>query len=125
MARREIFVDDLDGKEAEDVQTRRFSIGRTAYTIDLNDSNFEKLLKDFEKYTAVATQEEAPSRAVRPSAPRKTASPARGGDKPYTASQVREWAETDDRFKGKVGPRGRIHKDVLEAYEYAHNLDKS
>jgi Lsr2 len=127
MARIETLVDDYDGTvaaEGVEVETRRFSIGRTSYTIDLTADNYDAFLKDLEKWTEKATQEESPNRAVRPSAPRKSSAAASGGDKPYTASQVRAWAETDDRFKGKVSPRGRIHRDVEEAYEHAHHLKK-
>lgn len=122
MARREIYVDDIDGKEGDDVQARRFSIGRQAYSIDLNDKNYEEMLELFKPYMAVATLEEAPSRSVRSSAPRKASGGTSGTDKGYSASDVRAWAESEGI---KVSPRGRIHKDVIEKYEYAQGKDKS
>lgn len=121
MARREIFVDDLDGKESESVQTRRFSIGRQGYTIDLSDDNYEQFLKDFDKYVSVAVKEEAPSRAVRASAPRRSSGATSDTDKGYTAADVREWAAAEGI---EVSARGRIHREVIEKFEYAKGLDK-
>lgn len=116
MARREIFVDDIDGKEDDTVETRRYSIGRQGYTIDLSAKNYEAFLKTLEKYTSVSTKVEAPPAGVR-----MRRSPARASDKPYTASDVREWAKAEGI---EVSERGRIHKEIIEKYEYAKGLDK-
>lgn len=119
MARREIFVDDIDGKESDDVETRRFSIGRTSYTIDLSAKNYEAFLKDVEKYTSVAaTETNAPTapRSVR--AARGTSAPKA----PSQAAEIRAWAASEGI---QVSERGRIHKDVIEKYEYAMGKDKA
>jgi len=121
MARREIFVDDLDGKEADDVETRRFSIGRQGYSIDLSSTNYEAFLKDVDKYVSVATKEEAPSRAVTGPRPARTARTATTTGEPSRASQIRAWAASEGIA---VAERGRIHKDVVEKYDYAMEADK-
>lgn len=118
MARREIFVDDIDGKEDETVETRRYSVGRQGYTIDLSAKNYEKMLKALEPFMAVSTKEEAPPRSVR--GVRRATAP-KVNDKGYSASDVREWAKAEGK---EVSERGRIHKDIIEAYEYAKGLDK-
>lgn len=113
MARREIYVDDLDGKEHDDVEPRRFSIGRTSYVIDLSASNYEQFLKDMEKYTAVATPESSKSGASRSvRAARGSAAPKGSSD----AAQIRAWAATQGI---KVADRGRIHADVRAKWEAA------
>lgn len=124
MARIETLVDDYDGTVATDdveVETRRFSIGRTAYTIDLTAENYEKFLSTMQEWVEKATKEEAPNRAVRSSAPRKSSAGASGEDKPYNASDVREWAAGEGI---EVSARGRIHKDIIEKFEYAKGFDK-
>jgi len=118
MARREIFVDDVDGKEDESVETRRFSIGRQGYTIDLSADNYEAFLKDMEKYTSVAVTE-----SNAPAAPRSVRA-ARGTattKAPSQAAEIRAWAASEGIA---VAERGRIHKDVVDKYEYAMGKDK-
>ncbi len=116
VARREIFVDDYDGTEDDSVETRRFSIGRKALTIDLTASNYEKFLKHVAEWVDKATPEEPPARSVRSPEPRKNTRGTQTKGEPSRAAQVREWAKGEGI---EVSPRGRIHKDVLEKYEYA------
>lgn len=110
MARREIYVDDIDGKEHESVEPRRFSIGHQGYVIDLSSKNYEAFLKDMEKYTSKAQKD---SGAVRGSRAARGTSTPRGAS---NAAQIRAWAAS----KGiKVSDRGRIHADVVKQWEEA------
>ena len=120
MARREIIVDDLDGKEDETVQTRRYSIDGQGYTIDLSDKNYQQFLKDLDRYISVSVKEEAPSRSLRaPGVGRRTRSSGTS-DRPYTAADVRAWAQD----KGlEVNARGRIHGHILKQYEDEKGLN--
>jgi hypothetical protein len=113
MARREIYVDDIDGKEHDDVEPRRFSIGHQRYVIDLSNKNYEQLLKDMSKYTDVATKETGA-----PAAPRsvRAARGTSGSGKPSNAAQIRSWAASQGI---EVAPRGRIHADVVAKWEAA------
>lgn len=124
MARREIFVDDITGKEGDTVQTRRYSIGHQAYTIDLSDESYEKFLKDLEKYTsvsskAVATGAPRPARGVR--AARGTGStPARTvTQKGNTAQEVREWLRANDFGHLAQSDRGRLSREAIERWNEA------
>jgi hypothetical protein len=112
MARREIYVDDIDGKEHESVQPRRFSIGHQAYVIDLSDKNYEALLKDVEKWTNAAQKDTAPRAPRGVTAARGTS----GGGKASNAAQIRSWAASQGI---EVAPRGRIHADVVAKWEAA------
>jgi hypothetical protein len=116
MARREILVDDLDGTESTDdglVQARRFSVGRQGYTIDLNDKNFDKLLKALEPFIEVASKDDSA-----PAAPRSVRATrgTSGTAKASNASQIRSWAASQGIG---VAPRGRIHADVVAKWEAA------
>lgn len=119
MARREIFVDDVDGKEDETVQPRRFSVGHQAYTIDLHDKNYEKFLKALEPWLEHAEKQSAPPLSPRAIRPARGA--AKANDKGYTAADVRAWAAEEGI---ELAARGRIHKEIVEKFEYAKGLDK-
>jgi hypothetical protein len=113
VARREIYVDDIDGKEHESVQARRYSIGHQAYTIDLSDKNYEQFLKDMEKYTSKSVKVSgAPSAPGRVRAARGTRTQAG----PSQSAQIRSWAASQGI---EVAPRGRIHADVVAKWEAA------
>jgi hypothetical protein len=102
-------VDDIDGSTAE--ETLEFGLDGVSYQIDLSGDNAGKLREILSDYVDHA----------RRSGGRKRASgrPAPTG-RPRTASvdrdqnqAIREWA----RKKGfKVSDRGRIPKEVTEAY---------
>lgn len=106
-------VDDIDGS-TDDVITCAFGLGDSQYEIDLGPENREELEKFLERFIAAA-------RPVRPargggrrqqsSAPQKTKS-----DRERT-HDIRQWA-TDNGYT--VSARGRIGKDVREAYDAAH-----
>lgn len=125
MARREIYVDDYDGKEHEDVEPRRFSIGHQSYTIDLSAENYAKFLTDVSEWTDKATKVESPGRAVT-GAPRQRRAKGTGpAPKAATKSgktmeEVRTWLRSE---KFDVNDRGRLSKENRERWDYAHEDD--
>ena len=103
-------VDDIDGSEAE--ETLEFGLDGVSYQIDLSGGNAEKLreiLGDYVEHARrsggrkrAAGRVVVSGRAVRPASVDRDQNQA-----------IREWA----RKKGyKVSDRGRIPKEVTEAY---------
>ncbi|MFK0074696.1 histone-like nucleoid-structuring protein Lsr2 [Arthrobacter woluwensis] len=97
-------VDDLDGTPAEETIT--FSLDGTSYEIDLNKEHAQDLRKTLEPYIAPA---------------RRATTSRRGASKPSSArrgdtAEIREWAQKNGY---KVSDRGRIHAEVVEAYDKA------
>lgn len=114
MARREILVDDLDGKESDDIETRHFVVGHQAFTIDLSAKNYEQFLKDMEKWMSKAT----PLKATGGSQTARRAGGRSGGsDRDYNPAEVRAWAASQGIT---VSPRGRIHGDVVKQFKEAN-----
>lgn len=87
-----VLVDDLDGSEAK--ETVRFGLDARFYEIDLNAENGTELRDLLKKYVRKA-------RAVAPPSPKDE------------AGHIREWAVKNGY---KVADRGRIHRDIVEAY---------
>lgn len=112
MARRIVheLIDDLDGTVIEpgEGETVRFSLGGTAYEIDLTNANAAALRAALEPYIAAGRRASA---AVSTAAPRKRASGS--GD----AAKIREWAAANGF---KVSERGRVPASVVEAYRAAN-----
>ncbi len=111
MAKRHIveLIDDLDSTPAE--ETVSFGIDGNYYDIDLSAKN-AAALRD-----ALATYVAHSRRGSRSSGPRSTSSPRRGGratrsDREQTQA-MREWARTNGY---KVGEKGRIPANIIEAY---------
>lgn len=106
-------VDDLDGTllETGEGETLSFSLGGTAYEIDLSDANARSFRDAFAPYISAG-------RTVRGA--RSSGGPARGrrtaGSGQDTAA-IREWAKENGH---RVSERGRISADVVEAYNAAH-----
>lgn len=90
-------TDDLDGSDG--ASTIEFAFDGVSYSIDLSEKNFEKLSKVLAPYI------EAGSVVSKGRAKRTT--PA------YDASDVRAWATANNI---EVSERGRIKKEVVEAY---------
>ena|SRR5690242_16774243 len=118
MARRVIqseqFTDDLDGGSA--AETVRFGFEGQSYEIDLSRSNkraFEKLMKPYVQNARKARGGRGAGRTRTSSGGSKRA--AAGGGRDLAA--VRAWANEQGMA---VSGRGRISKDVLEAYDAAH-----
>jgi hypothetical protein len=103
-------VDDIDGSEAE--ETLEFGLDGVSYQIDLSGGNAEKLREILSDYVDHARRsggrKRGPGRAVAGARAVRAASPDRDQNQ-----AIREWA----RKKGfKVSDRGRIPKEVTEAY---------
>lgn len=104
-----VLIDDIDGGRADETVT--FSLDGVSYEIDLSDEHAAELREAFKPYVAGARR--TGGRAVVRRAGRRRAA---SGDGSRTA-QVREWA----RAQGyTVSDRGRISREVSEAYGRAH-----
>jgi len=102
-------VDDLDGSE-DDVSTVRFHLDKRDYDIDLGAANEERLREKLAKFLDAATP--VGPRRARTTAARKTVPASRD-----QTQAIREWA----RGAGYVvSERGRIPKNVQEAFNQAH-----
>ncbi|MDP9777991.1 hypothetical protein J2S58_001614 [Nakamurella flavida] len=112
-------VDDLDGTDAD--ESVSFGLDGTAYEIDLNDANAQRLREALGVYVEHARRVDG----RRAAAPRARARAARGGsakpartapDREQTAA-IREWARSNGH---EVSERGRLSAAVIEAYQAAH-----
>lgn len=96
---RVIMVDDLDGEEIDGIaKTVRFVHAGTAYEIDLNHTNAQKLDEALAPYIAAARRidNRRPATVAKPDLP-----------------AIRAWAKE----RGvKVSERGRVSKEVQDAY---------
>jgi Lsr2 len=100
-------IDDIDQGVAE--ETVSFALDGSAYEIDLSAKNAAKLRDSLSSYVAHARRG---SRGARPSAaPARRGRPARG-DREQTHA-IREWARKNGH---KIGEKGRIPAQILEAY---------
>jgi hypothetical protein len=100
-------IDDLDGKEITDGgRTVTFSLQGVGYEIDLSTAHHKEFRAVLEPYIAVA-------RRVGP--PRS----GRGGvhNDPAQIVGMREWAK---RHGFKVSDRGRVSREVQDAYHASH-----
>jgi hypothetical protein len=115
MTRRTIVetVDDLDGSEA--TETVRFSLDGTTYEIDLNDEHVAELRESLAPYVDAARHvggRQTRGRARRDSSGR----PHRGEAVDASPDLIRQWAREHGY---EVSNRGRIPRQVVEAYEAA------
>ena len=112
MAKRTITVltDDLDGKEAEDIQTVAFSLAGTSYELDLGDKNRAKL------ETALHPFVQAPRKVSDRRSSRTRAGSAKTNNRDELQA-IRDWARSNGH---QVSDRGRISSEVREAYDSAH-----
>ncbi|MFF0707629.1 histone-like nucleoid-structuring protein Lsr2 [Gordonia sputi] len=115
------FVDDLDGREIDldDVHTVLWSWLGVEYQLDISSANLDKVENG---RVTVAKLLEASTRIggrKQSTAPRVTTKKSSGSSAKSAAStsDIREWALEEGY---DVGPRGRLPKDVVDAYEAAH-----
>ncbi|AXQ64410.1 nucloid associated Lsr2-like [Gordonia phage Neville] len=102
-------LDDFDGKviENEEPVVMEFSVEGEHFSLDLRPSNVTRFEADMAKWTDKATKVGGRKR--------RRVSAAKGDDKP-DLNAIREWA----RGQGyNVSDKGRIPKDIMEAYELA------
>ncbi|MEO3871040.1 Lsr2 family protein [Nonomuraea sp. B12E4] len=107
----EIFIDDIDGSEAE--MTTTFALDGTNYEIDLSGANREKLEKALAPFItrARAVKAERGGRGRRGAA---ASSRAMSREKSH---EIRQWAKANGL---PVSERGRIASNVVAKYEAAH-----
>lgn len=101
MASRSIVVDDINGNEASG--TVVFGLDGKTYEIDLDQENLTELRGTLEKFVAGARVFKGKA-VVKPTGP--------------DTKVVRAWA-TENGFE--VNPRGRLHQDVIKAYQEAQS----
>ena len=99
-------IDDLSGEDAE--ETVRFSVDGVDYEIDLTTDNAAELRAALSKYTAKGRRLRGSSKARA-----RTAAPL-GRDE---TRRIRDWANAHGYTPSD---RGRIRKDIQEAYAAAH-----
>lgn len=109
MVQRTILVleDDLDGGEA--VETVSFALDGVSYEIDVNESNATKLRDALAMWVGHARR--TGGRARTGSAGRSSRGQRTQG------ANIRAWAQGQGI---KVSERGRVSKEIVEAYEAAH-----
>jgi hypothetical protein len=90
-----VLVDDLTGEPA--TETVQFGVDGRHYELDLTKDNAKQLRAELKTYV----------RSARPVAPPKQA---------QEAARIRAWAKENGY---EVSPRGRIHREVIEAYRQA------
>lgn len=116
-------LDDLDGSAAD--STVEFGLDGVNYTIDLSTENAEQLRATMETFVEHAHRVGGRKRArhTNGKAPRRApAAEAPSGADREQKQAMRKWA----REKGwKIGDRGRIPADIVEAYEQAHRRTPS
>lgn len=93
-----ILVDDLDGSPAK--ETIQFSIDGNHYEIDLSEDNAKEFRAAFRKYVRKG-------RSVKATSPKNE------------AAEIRKWA-AENGFE--VNERGRLRRDVVEAYREAQRV---
>ena len=110
MARRIVhqLVDDLDGKvlEADEGETIHFSLGNSAYEIDLSKEHAAELRSALNTYM----------KAGRRAGSTTKSSGKRSARNPETTA-IREWASANGY---QVSERGRVPANIVEAYRAAH-----
>lgn len=101
-------IDDIDGGEAS--ETVSFSLDGTNYEIDLSEKNAARLRDALAEFVGHARRGNRAPRAAASATSRRSRNGR--GDREQTAA-IREWARKNGF---KVGEKGRIPGDVLEAY---------
>lgn len=107
MVTRMVTLDDLTGDE-EDVKTVGFNLDGADYEIDLGPASRDKLREAIEPFIKAARP--VPVKQARTRVRR------RSGSSDIDPVAARKWAAEHGI---DVAPRGRVPKDVLEAYQAA------
>jgi Lsr2 len=113
MAQRVVLTDDLDGSEA--TQTITYTVDGQEYEIDLSEENVQRFHEALEPFVSASRQvsrQAAPTRRGRGDGRRRS-----GASQRDDIPQIRAWAEANGY---EVSARGRIKKEVLDAYDEAH-----
>lgn len=107
-----ILIDDMSGEELPDGEGRRVTFGfeGVTYQLDLSDEHLQEL------EDALAPYIEAGTKVSSSSKPRQRAASGSGRSSEELQA-IRDWANENGY---DVAPRGRIKKEVIEAYEAAN-----
>lgn len=105
-------VDDLDGSRADETVT--FALDGTVYEIDLKKAHADLIRNELAPYVSAGRKATGATAAGRG---RAAATSRRRAQRDDRATEIRGWA----RAQGfQVSDRGRISREVVEAYEAAH-----
>jgi hypothetical protein len=115
MAQKVMLIDDLDGSEG--AETITYTVDGQEYEIDLSEENAEKFRTALAPFIEKSRTVERP--AIMTLAPVRTGRRQRsGGSGRDDISQIRAWAEAQGL---DVSARGRIKKEIIDAYDQAHS----
>lgn len=123
MAIRTVLIDDLD--DTEGATTHDFSLDGEIYEIDLSDDNFASLKANLEPYMRAGRKVKARGLSGRMSSAssrvkKAPAKSAKSSTPVVRQEDIRAWAKKNGR---KVSSRGRIPRDVMDAFHEAHKSD--
>jgi hypothetical protein len=119
MAQRVVLIDDLDGSEGSETVT--YTVNGQEYEIDLSEANVEKFRKALEPFIEKSRPVER--QPVLASVPTRGARSRRGSSGGGATgrtdlAEIRAWAQSQGMT---VAERGRIKKDIIDAYDQAHS----
>ena len=100
--------DDIDGSTG-DVRTVPIAVDGQQVEVDLSSANVDKLMAAIEPYLSAGRKVSGGNTSSRR---RRTAAPAKSTD----TQAIREWAQANGY---EVNTRGRIKKEIVDAYEAA------
>jgi hypothetical protein len=114
MAQRTIvqYIDDLDGTASDEIKTVTFGLDGVTYEIDLTPNNAAKLGNFLDDFIQAARK--TGGRVKRGSSPKVAAVPGTNRDQ---TRAIRDWARQNGY---ELSDRGRIPRNVTEAFEAAH-----
>src|SRR4051794_1433472 len=119
MTRKTVLIDDLDGT-SEASETLTYTVNGQEYEIDLSEENVtrfrEALAPYIENSRPVERRESISGRSRRTSGGTRRRRSSAGNHRGDTA-RIRAWAEQQGM---SVNPRGRIKKEIIDAYDEAH-----
>jgi hypothetical protein len=95
----------MDGTDADD--TTEFTYKGVSYKIDLSAANDKKFDKDMEKWINAAQRQGRSHKRIRVTAPQSRAD----------NEAIREWAKRQGKT---VSDRGRVPKDIVDAFNKDH-----
>lgn len=109
-----IYIDDLDGATLapDEAETIEFALDGKAYTIDLGVKNAAAFREAMEIYVRSA-QRVTPAKKRADKATRSKS----GSSAQSESVKIRQWAVQNGHA---VSGRGRIHAEIVEAYNAAH-----
>ena len=104
--------DDIDGSTG-DVRTIPIAVDGQQVEVDLSSANVDKLMAELEQYLSAGRKVGGGGTA---SGRRRTSAPAAAAKKSSETQAIREWAQANNI---QVNARGRIKKEIVDAYQAA------